>query len=76
MEQINDSRHHQDQENPPDRDEDLRGNEECATIVEEDEGGDDVSMVTSQSIEKIEDVVEGVREKDDVIKSWLQSSAE
>ena len=73
MEQIND----QNEGNPPEE-EDLHDNEECGTIVEEEEvtsHNDDVT-VTSQSIEKIEDVVEGVQKKDDVIKSWLQSSAE
>ena len=71
MEQMNDS---QDPGIPQNQEEDLRDNEECMTIVEEEEN-DDVN-VTSQSIEKIEDVVEGVQKKDDVIKSWLQSSAE
>ena len=74
MEQIND----QNEGNPPEEEEDLHDNEECGTIVEEEEvtsHNDDVD-VTSQSMEKIEDVVEGVQKKDDVIKSWLQSSAE
>ena len=72
MEQMNDS---QDPGIPQNQEEeDLRDNEECMTIVEEEEN-DDVN-VTSQSIEKIEDVVEGVQKKDDVIKSWLQSSAD
>ncbi len=71
MEQMNDS---QDPGIPQNQEEDLRDNEECMTIVEEEEN-DDVN-VTSQSIEKIEDVVEGVQKKDDVIKNWLQSSAD
>ena len=73
MEQINDQN-----EGNPQNQEDLHDNEECGTIVEEEEvtSHNDDADVTSRSMEKIEDVVEGVQKKDDVIKSWLQSSAD
>jgi len=57
--------------------------EECMTIVEEEEGDvtsqkvDDVTpSMTSQSAKIEEIVVMGAQKKSDVINSWLQSSAD
>merc|ERR1712096_84090 len=58
--------------------------EECMTIVEEEEGDvtsqkvDDVTTpnMTSQSANIEEIVVMGAQKKSDVINSWLQSSAD